>query len=212
MDGRHSWAMLRYPMYRFRPSHNDAFHFDLWCRGDNICRDAGSYSYNPDNPADGSTCFSAVQAHNTVCFDGCQPMPRLGRFMLGRWLQPAFIGPVESLGNGINRWSGAYKDHRGNRHQRTVTWQADTWTIEDHLSGPFKTARIQYRLMAATYRISGHEVIAPWGRIEVRGAECRIRMSTGYESLYYWHKEPVDVLVLDVAGNNTKIITRFVLA
>jgi hypothetical protein len=211
MADRLSWAMLRYPMYRFRPSHNDVFHFDLWCRGVNICRDAGSYSYNPDIPAEGAG-FSAVVSHNTVSFDGCEPMPRLGRFMLGRWLQPSFIGHLESLGNGAHRWSGAYQDHRGNGHRRTVTWGADTWTIEDHLSGPFKTARINYRLIAAAYRIAGHEVIAPWGRIEIEAADCRISMSKGQESLYYWHKDPVDVLTLDPARSSTKITVRFVLA
>ncbi|NLO34622.1 MAG: hypothetical protein GX117_14935 [Candidatus Hydrogenedentes bacterium] len=39
------WGMLCFPMFRFRPGHNDVFHFDLWCNGENICRDDGSYSY-----------------------------------------------------------------------------------------------------------------------------------------------------------------------
>ena len=43
--------MLRLPTYNFRPAHADPLHFDLWSNGENILRDAGTFSYN-SNPTD----------------------------------------------------------------------------------------------------------------------------------------------------------------
>ena len=39
-------AIFRYPRSKFRPSHSDALHLDLWTNGFNLLNDAGSFSYN----------------------------------------------------------------------------------------------------------------------------------------------------------------------
>jgi hypothetical protein len=208
MAGKTSWGMIRFPMYRFRPSHNDVFHFDLWCNGENICRDAGSYSYNSGNDEDDSW-FKSVKAHNTVSFDDHEQMPRLGRFMLGHWIKPEYVGPIENLNYGGHRWSGAYKDFRGNRHQRTVEWHENTWTIKDLLSGPFKNAEIRFHLMSGPYRIEAYRAIAPWGTVEVEPFDCQISMTSEFESLYYWEKQPVNLLVVRVEKDCGTITTRF---
>jgi hypothetical protein len=38
-------VLLRAPTARFRPSHADALHVDLWWKGKNILRDGGTYAY-----------------------------------------------------------------------------------------------------------------------------------------------------------------------
>jgi hypothetical protein len=210
MTGRNSWGMIRFPMYRFRPSHNDVFHFDLWHNGVNICRDAGSYSYNSGNAEDDGY-FKSVKAHNTVAFDDHEQMPRLGRFMLGQWIKPEYVGPIESLNHGGYRWSGAYKDYRGNRHQRTIKWHENTWIIQDLLSKPFKNAEIRFHLMPGPYRIETHRAIAPWGTVEIEPFDCQISMTSEFESLYYWEKQPVNLLVVRVEKNCGTITTRFTL-
>ena len=210
MVAKESWGMVRFPMYRFRPGHNDVFHFDLWYRGENICRDAGSYSYNPEKASDGAY-FESVKAHNTVGFDDCEQMPRLGRFMLGQWIRADHVGVIERAADGSQHWTGSYRDYRGNRHQRKITWKEDNWIIEDSLSGSFEKAEIVYRLSPDSYRIEGNSVAASWGKIDVSGSDCEITMSTGFESLYYWQKQPVDTLVLRAGKNCEKITTRFVL-
>ena len=210
MVGRDSWGILRLPMYRFRPGHNDVFHFDLWFKGENILRDAGSYSYNPGEASDGAY-FESVKAHNTVGFDDRDQMPRLGRFMLGQWIRADHVGAIERDNDGSYHWAGSYRDYRGNRHQRKITWKEDEWTIEDSFSGAFDKAEIMYRLVPDAYRVEGNNIAASWGKIDVSGSACEITMSTGFESLYYWQKQPVDTLILRAGKNCDKITTRFVL-
>jgi hypothetical protein len=197
-------------MYRFRPGHNDVFHFDLWYKGENICRDAGSYSYNPDEVSDKSY-FQSVRAHNTVCFDDAEQMPRLGRFMLGQWIKSDHVSSIKQVDDGSQHWTGAYRDYRGNRHQRKITWKEDEWFIEDSLSGGFETAEIIYRLPPKTYRIEGNKIFTSWGKIDISGSGCDIRISTGFESLYYHQKQPDYALVLRISNKDQKITTRFLL-
>ncbi|SHH77143.1 alginate lyase family protein [Desulfofustis glycolicus] len=207
MAGHNSWALLRFPMYRFRPSHNDVFHFDLWYQGENICRDAGSYSYNPDRPSDG-LYFKSAQAHNTVCFDGQEQMPRLSRFLLAKWLQADHVSGIEAFEGGWLRWSGAYRDFRGNRHRRIVLWRDDEWVVEDELAGSFQSVEIRFRFAPQEFRLEGGKLMAPWGVVEVSGADCRVDLEEGMESLYYWEKNPVQVLVIRVGGSQQRITTR----
>ena len=210
MVGKNSWGMIRFPMYRFRPGHNDVFHFDLWFRGENICCDAGSYSYNPEKGSNG-TYFESVKAHNTVGFDDCEQMPRLDRFMLGQWIRADYVGAIERANDDSQHWTGSYRDYRGNRHQRKITWKENDWIIEDNFSGTFDKAEIVYRLVPDAYRIEGNSIVVSWGRIDVSGSDCEITMSKGMASLYYWQKQPVDTLVLRAGKNCRKITTRFIL-
>jgi len=206
MAGAESWAMLHLPVFRFRPGHNDVFHFDLWHRGVNICRDDGSYSYHPEDAAV-EDYFGSVKAHNTVGFDAGEQMPRLGRFLLGQWIAPEHVGEIvaeATAGDGgrWHSWTGAYRDWRGNRHQRRVRWKENTWIVEDRLSGPFEKATLRYRLAPGECRLEGYTVLASWGRIEVAGldADLEVTLTDGMESLYYQHKHPVDTLVVKVVN------------
>jgi hypothetical protein len=209
MIGKDSWGMIRFPMFRFRPSHNDVFHFDLWFRGQNICRDAGSYSYNSGREAD-NEYFRSVKAHNTVSFDNREQMPRLGRFLLGKWIHADHIGIVDRSKNGGNVWTGAYRDCRGNRHQRDVSWRENTWVIQDRFSGSYERAELIFRLIPTSYNLRDNKVTAPWGSIEISPSDCQIRISTGFESNYYWEKKRVDSLAIIVGRNSQEITTRFV--
>src|SRR4029079_19380469 len=76
-------ALMRYPRFRFRPSHADALHVDLWKDGTNLLRDGGSYSYSD---MEGTAYFSGTASHNTVQFDDRDQMPRVGRSLFGDWL------------------------------------------------------------------------------------------------------------------------------
>jgi len=210
MISKESWGMIRFPMYRFRPSHNDVMHFDLWYQGKNVCRDAGSYSYNPDQ-ADDDIYFKSVRAHNTVCFDGQDQMPRLGRFMLGRWMRADHVSRIKETENGWLCWPGACTDWRGNRHQRTISWRNDQWVVEDDLSGPFHSAEIRFRLIAGGYRLIDNTVSGPWGTITIEASDCHICLGKGMESLYYWDKGSVTDLVISTGKRCRKIVTRFCL-
>lgn len=41
-----TWGIVRFPRFRFRPSHADCLHFDFWYKGENILRDGGTFCYN----------------------------------------------------------------------------------------------------------------------------------------------------------------------
>jgi len=211
MTGKRSWAMHRFPMFRFRPGHNDVFHFDLWFNGKNICRDGGSYSYHPD-VLEESDYFASVKAHNTVAFDDTEQMPRLGRFMLGQWIREEQVGAIEQADEDGRHWTGSYRDYRGNRHRRKIAWKEDTWVIEDDFAGRFEDAKVVYRLIPDDYQIEGNSVMGSWGRIDVAGEDFEMVLSEGFESLYYWQKQPLPVLVLRIGKNFKKITTRFLLA
>src|SRR3546814_21172555 len=87
-------AMLRYPLFRFRPSQADARHLDLWLGGRNLLRDAGSFSYAEED----GVWFGGTSAHNSVEFDGRDQMPRLGRFLFGAWLKADGVEAVSECG------------------------------------------------------------------------------------------------------------------
>jgi len=210
MAGQASWGMLRFPMYRFRPGHNDVFHFDLWWRGTNICRDDGSYSYYPEDVAD-VAYFGSVKAHNTVCFDGDEQMPRLGRFLLGKWIAADQIGAIERRQDGWKSWSGAYRDWKGRSHQRLITWKDAGWIIEDNIAGNFQKAEIRFRLAPDKYELRDDGVSSSWGRVMVSGTDFRISLEDGFESLYYQEKQPAKVMVIRPAKGCNKIATRFLL-
>ena len=210
MTGKDSWGMIRFPVFRFRPVHNDVFHFDLWYKGKNICRDAGSYSYNPEDKS-AEVYFQSVKAHNTVGFDNFEQMPQLGRFLLGKWIRSHHVNAIEKNKDGSDYWTGAYQDYRGNRHSRTIIKKENTWVVEDVFAGSFKKAEIIFRLIPDDYRLVGNRIAASWGTIEISGSGCEILMSKGLESLYYWQKQTIDTLVLHTAKHSEKIITRFIL-
>lgn len=206
----HSWGLLRLPRYRYRPCQNDIFHFDLWFGGQNICRDAGSYSYNPEKEAD-EVYFQSTKAHNTVCFDDGDQMPRLGKFLLGKWITAKYISSIKSSTN-RQCLEGVYRDFCGNHHHRKVSWGDNIWIIEDDVFGDFKKAEINYHLICDKYQVIGNNIVSSWGRIEVRGLDCEIALSKGVESLYYQEIRPVDILTIHVPNNKKKIVTKFILA
>ena len=133
--------MLRYPRFSFRPNHADALHLDLWYKGTNILRDAGTFSYN-DQEAE---WFSGTAAHNTIMFDGRDQMPRIGRFLFGKWLAAENVEFVEDDGVTISA-AAAYTDAHGARHHRAISLCADTLICWDTISGNFNEACLRWRL------------------------------------------------------------------
>jgi hypothetical protein len=126
LDGEESWGTLRAAYFYSRPGHNDQLHFDLWWRGLNVARDAGTYLYNAPPPWDNSLMVVAV--HNTVTIDGLEPMTRAGRFLWLDWNQ------AEVLQIADNRMSAQHRGFPDMLHRRTVLLTAgDRWLVKDEL-------------------------------------------------------------------------------
>ncbi|MDA7676994.1 heparinase II/III family protein [bacterium] len=205
-----SWAVLRLPIYRFRPAHADPLHFDLWHQGINLLRDGGSYAYNA-NDIDLSY-FPGIACHNSVQFDGAEPMPRLGRFLWGDWLQLETPAHLELAKNKLSI-TAAYRCPNG-RHQRRVQTSSTglNWTITDLCSLFHNRLVLRWRLCPSPWQLviesSSAQLNGPLAQITV---ECnlpiqRLELVEGWESLLYAQKTSIPVLELELAAASIPVL------
>ncbi len=201
MIDKDSWAFLRFPNYKFRPSHNDVLHFDLWSKGNNILFDSGSYSYYPDK---GSMVpdLKSVKAHNTLSFDGEEQMPRLGRFLMAKWINPQVVGEIGVSRDGEKSWAGSYKDSNGNKHERRIDWKDNEWRISDIFSGKSSNIEIGFNFEDCQYSIDQNTLLLPWGKISVSD-NAKISVKKHQISNYYFQLSYAYRLKLSAVNNDT---------
>ena len=127
---------IRLPGYVFRPHQSDALHIDVWHDGQCLMQDAGTFSY----AAHDWQYFPSTAAHNSIEFDCCDQMPRLGRFLYGEWLAR---GVAKAEGNSA---VVSYTNYRRTTHARTITLH-DEFNIEiiDAIGGNFNSAILRWR-------------------------------------------------------------------
>jgi len=196
---------LRYPRFRFRPSHADALHLDLWIGGENILRDGGSYSYSAED--EWLNYFQGTASHNTIQFDGRDQMPRLSRFLFGDWLTTKDVRLIEELDN-IVTLSASYTDKWGASHLRVVKLSNRSLRVTDEIKGNFKTAILRWRLMPDQWQIEGERVTNGKIILKVKASNpVGIRMVEGWESRYYLKKNRLPVLEITFSQPD-KIITE----
>lgn len=190
-----SFALLRYPRFRFRPGNADALHLDLWLGTRNILRDAGSYSYNTEEPW--QSYFRGTQSHNTVQFDARDQMPRLSRFLFGEWLRTSHYEWVPES----DEVSAGYRDYEGASHVRRVIHKAAALWVEDEISGFRNSAVLRWRLEPGDWRLEGQVAVCKGFSIEVETSMpvVRFELVEGWESLYYGQKTTLPVLEIEVA-------------
>jgi len=137
LRGEESWAMIRCHTYKERPAQADMLHFDLWWRGENILRDAGSYSYYCPGPW--NAYFNGTAAHNTITVDGRNQLTRGPRFMWFDWTRSRFRHHERSDDGRTECWEGehdGYRKRSGVTHRRRVERHSDgSWTVTDDLLG-----------------------------------------------------------------------------
>lgn len=200
-------AMLRYPRFQFRPSQADALHVDLWVADKNLLRDAGTYSYNADE--NWLNYFPGTQSHNTVQFDNRDQMPRVSRFLFGKWLKTSWCEPLKVSESAVSFGAG-YVDASSAEHKRKVQLAADSLTVVDHVSGFKSNAVLRWRLSPGTWTLDGHRLSCGDHVIEVYGTMPIVRLEVveGWESLYYLDKTKVPVLELEV-GQPGSLTTKY---
>jgi hypothetical protein len=195
-------AMLRYPRFRFRPAHADALHVDLWVRGINHLRDAGTYSYNTEQ--NWLDYFPGTAGHNTVQFDGRDQMPRLSRFLFGDWLQGRVVKPLAESPDGVEFGAG-YADGQGADHARTLSLRHGDLVVRDDIRGFARQAILRWRLKPGPWRVEGQKVTDGQNMLTVQAGMPirRFDLVTGWESRYYGKKEEVPVLEVEVGEAGT---------
>lgn len=196
-----AWALLRLPRFRFRPSHADALHLDLWVNGSNLLRDGGSFSYNADDRW--LQYFGGTASHNTVQFDGRDQMPRLSRFLFGDWLEADEIELDETVASVL----ASYRDSLGARHRRHVRLEPGRCVVIDELSGIRDTAVLRWRIAPSKGGWQCADGI--WSdarlKISVRSPTpiTRFECVEGWESRHYDEKSPLPVLEVEVRADAT---------
>ena len=201
-----SWALFRLPTYRFRPAHADPLHFDLWHQGINLLRDGGSYAYNADS-AD-LAYFPGIGGHNSVKFDGAEPMPRLGRFLWGDWLQLKELPQLKLTDKNLSI-AAAYCCHHG-CHERLVEFDMSTniWRVQDTLSSYQNRAVLFWRLAPSDWKLHGSVLLSSLAKLSVRcnSPIQRLELVTGFESRFYSRKTTLPVLEIEVASSKSLVV------
>jgi hypothetical protein len=204
-------AIFRYPHYRFRPSHCDALHLDVWVDGENVLRDDGSYSYNADPEL--LRYFGSTRAHNTVEFDDRDMMPKVSRFLRGAWLRSTLVeDPREDNAEVVA--AAAYRDWQGASHERRVIVRPCGIRVSDKITGFKKRAVLRWRLSPGEWITDGSRVRRltcdtglrgasrqpRWHSLEVTAsvAISSFRIVQGWESRHYLQKTAVPVLEVEV--------------
>lgn len=197
-------AMLRYPRFRFRPSQADALHLDLWVGGDNLLRDAGTYSYNTEQQW--IDYFGGTASHNTVQFDDRDQMPRLSRFLFGDWLKTNYLVPLEA-GRGLVSFGAGYRDSEGASHRRRVSLSSTQLRVIDEVEGFTHKAVLRWRLMPGEWhlektldgaRLTRTEGIAATLKVSTSVQVIRCELVQGWESRHYLEKTGVPVLEIEI--------------
>jgi hypothetical protein len=166
-----SWAYLRAERFSGRPGHADQLHLDLWWRGQNLARDAGTYLYNAPPPWDNSLASTAV--HNTLTINNRDQMTRAGRFLFVDRVQ------AEVTENGDDRLTARHDGYQrmGWVHQRTLQATPQGWQVTDRIlparPGGRSGETVQARL---------HWLLPDWPW-EVQGACLRLLSSAGWVEL-----------------------------
>lgn len=202
-----SWVCLRFPVYRFRPSHADALHLDLWSGGLNVLRDGGTLGYATDS--EWLTYFAGTASHNTVQFDGRDQMPRIGRFLFGKWTEGSTgelqVGPMSVT------WTGSYRDALGCQHHRAVEVADDVWRVTDTIGGQFSCAVLRWRLIPGGYTVTGNRCTGEHEEIVIDSDEdTELALVQGWESRHYHDKTELPVLEVAVHAPCT-VATRITL-
>ncbi len=186
-------ALMRYPRFKFRPSQSDALHVDLWHKGVNLLRDAGTFSYNGDS----TEFFVGTAAHNTITFDGRDQMPRAGRFLFDDWLEAEDVEKVVTS-YGAARAAAAYTDSHGARHHRAIVLSSGSLICIDKVSGNFKKACLRWRLAPYSWRIENDVVQSDHYKIslEIDNVLIAPKLTPAIESRYYQKKtETLEIYV-----------------
>lgn len=199
-------VFARYPRFRFRPSHADALHVDLWVKSRNLLRDGGTYSYF----AEGNwlNYFSGTQSHNTVQFDDRDQMPRIGRFLFGGWLKPQKITDIRNEGNYLT-FTASYRDSEGATHQRSLKLASTELIIEDTVSGFKNSAVLRWRMDNDQWILDGNTAQNGEFRIGVKSdiELDRFEIVEGWESRFYRRKNQIPVLEAEVSAPCTLTTT-----
>ena len=216
--GEH-WLLTRCHRYRTRPGHADSLHVDLWWRGENVLRDAGTYQYNV--AADWKDYFTLSRAHNTVLVDGQTHMVRGPRFLWRNWIRAEVVTFRPDDDGVLFRGRDlSFLKRCGVTHERQIKRSGEhSWVVTDRFTGSGQHAVSGFWHLADGAVRALDAARTRWS-LELPGGVVRLSIAAdgesepavvlsrgqeaphvqGWESLYYAEKRPQPVLVWSLAG------------
>ena len=199
-------AVVKVTDRKFRPSHADCLHLDLFHGNKNLLRDAGSYSYHDQG---WHHYFSGTSSHNTIQFDEHDQMPRLSKFMFAKWLKNARVDEI-SVDETGQAWAGAYVDSWGNSHERAVRINRKELIVVDRINGDFSTATLRWRLNPGEWKVENNLASMIGVSIEVTCADQfgSMELVSGWDARYYQKKYLIPVLQVNYSAGAHEIKTR----
>jgi len=190
--------------FRHRPGQCDLLHVDLWFDGSNILRDAGTYSYNCSQPW--QDYFKSTAAHNSIQFDDHEQMPKVSRFLYGKWPE---LSVEKDAANSLVQ--AGFTDWKGSFHQRRIATTPAGYQVTDTISGFTGKATLRWRLAPGLdWKLDGNICIADGILIEISASSGSktICLTDGWESLCYQEKQQIPVLETTVKPVCSGIITH----
>ncbi len=199
-------VVFRYPRFQFRPSQSDLLHVDVWLDGENVLRDGGSYSYNTD--VETMNYFFGVASHNTIQFDGRDQMPRVSRFLLGRWPVAENVAFEEDVRGRTAKLQAGYSDWRKAVHHRSLEINSNTIVIVDTIQGFRDSAVLRWRLNDCNWKMNGQSFRSDdlAVQIESNTPPKRVQLLRRPESRYYRNKSDIPVIEFEVPAISSNVI------
>lgn len=199
--------------FRHRPSQADLLHVEIEWNGNAILVDAGTYSYNAPGPlVEG---LSEAASHNTVTFNGQEPISKVSKFLYSGW--PKGVAGWQKSGVCFFARHDGWRAI-GVRHERSVVTVGAGFGIQDSIAareqclarwhwlladGPVELDSARGRLLMDRF---GQRFEITWTpragqRVNLRRAEADT--ATGWRSQFYGEAEPAIALTIEeeVAGN-----------
>ncbi|MEM8527761.1 MAG: alginate lyase family protein [Bacteroidota bacterium] len=203
MQNPDSFTFIKCGSYKDRPSHADNLHIDIWYKGENVLRDAGTYRYNTEPEL--VRYFNGTSAHNTVTLGDEDQMEKGPRFIWFNWSSAESAKVREAESEFIFEGKIKIFQHLGQEiyHNRKVIQPKEeaSWEIEDTVEHQTDLPIRQYWNTSDGF----HNYFKISAKDE-EGNELKVGKQKGYYSGLYGQKEETEVIVFSSKGK--KISTK----
>lgn len=119
------FLMICLQEFKYRPSHMDQLHIDLWHNGVNIMCDSGTYSYASKIGNE----LSYTAAHNTVKVSDVEQMNKNGAFLVTNWTKR------KDVTYDGEDFSGTMESKNGYKHKRGIKATEHGYMVYDEVYG-----------------------------------------------------------------------------
>ncbi|MCB9025420.1 MAG: heparinase II/III family protein [Bdellovibrionaceae bacterium] len=176
-------GFLRYPSFKYRPSHCDIGHFDFWFKHENILSDSGTFNYSNEELS-----LSNEKYHNTLVVLNSPQLRKLSSFLYLDW-------PMKQGGLISNTAYSSFE--RDYKHNRKVNFNENSCIVLDEFICPEK-ASIHWNLSGEKW-LRVRENVFTNGKIQVEiksMKQVEIKLQKGMRSSYYNSLEAIQQLII----------------